>query len=86
MGHGLRQKRLENELLEFGFRYHLSKGRAATLEELVCIGNFLMDSHGGYLPTEPMPVDEELFVNRHTIRMLMHWLEERSGGALRETL
>ena len=86
LGYNFRRKRLENELLEFAFRYRIARGAPASLKQLVCIGDFLIDSQGGTLPASPMPVDEEFLVNQHTTRLLMRWLDVQSGDAPERTI
>lgn len=77
VGHYFRRKRLENELLEFSFRYRLAHGNSASIEQLICIGELLIESCKGTLPANPIPLDGDWLINRQTLPFLVRWMEER---------
>lgn len=77
MGRGMRKLRLENELAEYDLLHRLHRGRAASLDELVCAGNLLISSRKGLLPATVSPLDEELLVNPQSFDLLAGWVEDR---------
>lgn len=69
--------RLELELSEFDFRYRQVWRKAANLEQLACIGALLLESTGGAVPNQVLPLNSELLINRHSFPILLRWMEER---------
>lgn len=69
--------RLELELCEFDFRYRQVWRKPANLEQLTCIGTLLLESTGGAVPQHALPLNDELLINRHSLPLLVRWMEER---------
>ena len=69
--------RLELELSEFDFRYRQVWQKPASLDQLICMGTLLLESTGGTAPREVMPLNEDLLINRHSLPLLVRWMEER---------
>jgi hypothetical protein len=80
-GKQFRQLRLCVELAEFDLLFRQAKGLSATLDQLECICNILIESCEGYTPTTVLPLEEELLVNKNTFRLILKWMNERMSSA-----
>ena len=83
MGFFLRKKRLECEISEFDLRLRMKRGRAATLDEMCCVGSILITSRKGRLPTVSVPMDD-LIVNARSFDLIAAWVDERMTAAAEE--
>ena len=81
LGFHLRKKRLESEIAEFDFRLRMTRGRAATLDEMCCVGSILITSRKSAFPTVSAPLDQQLIVNAHSFDLIAAWVEERMTAA-----
>ena len=81
LGFHLRKKRLESEIAEFDFRVRMRRGRAATLDEMCCVGSILITSRKSAFPTVSAPLDQQLIVNAHSFDLIVAWVVERMTAA-----
>ena len=84
-GRKILEMRLEVELSEFDFRFRQARQRQASLDELSCIGLLLLETTGGAVPSHALPIDEDLLINRHSLPLLVRWMEERLRNHARAT-
>lgn len=77
LGMHLREVRLASECAEYDLRLRLAEGRAASLDELTCLGAILIETCDGAPPGCRASRPEEMLVNPTSFPVLRAFVRDR---------